>query len=185
MAYVGIPVAIRILKKDTAFGREYWHIRHPLLNRIHALLCQFLIADYHLPHIGISHADPVGSQYRRQHLGDGEIHHTFIDNRIIYHRQAAVNPRLENLLRSKTPHLLLVIPVDRAVLIQIPDHIGIQHGPAVMIQLMVIGEIEKHFLRNQTVISSWKGIQKILIQPGQAYLLFQCLLIPRKIARPR
>ena len=95
------------------------------------------------------------------------------------HRKSPVDPGLEKLLHGKLFHLPLVLFIERIVLRNIGRHIGIEGCTALLVQMgALIGEIQQYLTRHHLLIIIRQSVEEIFVDPREADLLIDSLLIP-------
>ena len=178
--YIQIPVAVCILEQEnTAVGKQR-HVSRLVFQEKCLLVLQLLIADNDILHPGIPAPDAAGFKDARKHSGHPAVYHILINHVFVNNGHGTVDSRLEQLFHGKLLHMPGVILIQLRGGIHILQYIPVEHLTAVPVQILIIGEIQQHLLRQQVAVILRQGVKEILVEPGQVHSLFQGLLIPDK-----
>ena len=150
--HVQIPVAVCVLKqKDAAVGKQ-GHISRLVFQEKCLLVLQLLIADNDILHSGIPAPDAAGLKDAGKNPGHPAVYHILINHVFVNNGQGSVDSGLEQLFHGKLLHMPGVALVQLRGRIHVFQYIPVQHLAAVPVQILIIGEIQQHLLRQQVSV---------------------------------
>ena len=161
--HVQIPVAVGILEQeDAALGKQR-HISRLVFQQKCFLILQLLIADNDILHPGIPAPDTAGLKDARKNPGHPAVYHILINHVLINNSQGTVDSGLEQLFHGKLLHMPGVVLVQLRRRVHVFQYVPVEHLAAVPVQILIIGEIQQHLLRQQVSVILRQGIEEILV----------------------
>ena len=177
-----IPAALVVLKQDPGVRRIQPDIGRPVHAGIGFLHLKLPVADDHPPDLPVVTVQPPGKHHPGQLLRRlGRI--GFPDAVLVNHRVILADfPFLQGLDREFL-HGLPVAVIGAPVLAPVADHIGVDHGPLLAAEGIVIDKIHPDHLGQHLLIPLRHGFNIVFVQPGNPQIIFHRQGIPPEILR--
>ena len=176
-----IAVVAGVLKQDPVLRARHGHqcpsVRQGVVFRI--LLS--LSADHRKTDSRLLRLHAVHKHQLRKSLRNPGRDHLRLQQILIQICQIPVDPSFQDLLQHKLFRLVPVVFIKLGEACPVAVHIGVQKGRQLIVQIVLIGKIHQHHLGQRLGGVSVHAHQIMLVESGNAKLLFHAALIPFEI----